>query len=301
MSENSEIGSRKSEIGDRQEMCFGLRSPSSELFPASSLKVTLFGNAAHPEFRDAVGRLQSLSELTTASDIATAAAELECADGPPDLLVVAQVRPGEVSEQEINGLRRLVPLVPCVALLGSLCEGETRSGSPWPGVVRVYWRQWPQRIGPEMAALRAGRSSAWSLPATASDEERLLCSISPPLAQRRGLAAIAARRFELAGWLASACRSQGLATLRTSPEAPVAATGVEMVFWDAGLASLTDFSELVRLQAAYPGAGVVALADFARIEDEERLLGAGVAAVLSKPVMLAELCEAILTLTRMQC
>jgi DNA-binding NarL/FixJ family response regulator len=58
---------------------------------------------------------------------------------------------------------------------------------------------------------------------------------------------------------------------------------------------------LVRLQAAYPGAGVVALADFARIEDEERLLGAGVAAVLSKPVMLAELCEAILTLTRMQC
>ncbi|HEV7224037.1 MAG TPA: hypothetical protein VGN42_15110 [Pirellulales bacterium] len=261
----------------------------------------MLGNAAHPEFRDAVRRLQGLSELTIARDVVAAAAELERADGPPDLLVVAQVRPGEVSEREINRLRRLVPLVPCVAMLGSLCEGETRSGSPWPGVVRVYWRQWPQRVGPELAALRAGRSSAWSLPATASDEERLLCSVSAPFAQCQGLAAIAARRFGLADWLASACRSQGLATLRTSPEAPVAATGVEMVFWDAGLASLTDFSAVGRLRAAYPGARVIALADFARIEDEERLLAAGVAAVLSKPVMLAELCEAILTLTRTQC
>jgi DNA-binding NarL/FixJ family response regulator len=73
----------------------------------------------------------------------------------------------------------------------------------------------------------------------------------------------------------------------------VPATGVEIVLWDAGLASLTDFSELARLKSAYPGASIIALADFPRIEDQQRLLDAGVAAVLSKPVMLAELCEAL--------
>jgi hypothetical protein len=179
---------------------------------------------------------------------------LECAEDPPALLVVAQIRPGEFCEREINLLRQFAPLIPSVALLGSLCEGETRSGSPWPGVVRVYWRQWPFRVGPELAALGAGRCSAWSLPATASDEERLLCSAVQPCDRRQGLAAIAARRFELADWLAGACRWQGLATLRTSPERPVPATGVELVLWDAGLASLTDSTELARLKSAYASA-----------------------------------------------
>jgi CheY-like chemotaxis protein len=274
-------------------MCSDLRPSVCEFAPPSTLKVLLLGNAAHPEFRDAIRQLRSQTDLTIARDVAAAAAELESADEPPALLVVAQIRPGEFCDREINLLRQRAPLVPFVALLGSLCEGETRSGSPWPGVVRVYWRQWPFRAGPELAALRAGRCSAWSLPATAGDEERLLCSASQRCDDRQGLAAVAARRFELADWLVAACRVQGLATLRTSPERPVPATGVEIVLWDAGLAGSTDFSELARLKSAYPGASIIALADFPRIEDEERLLGAGVAAVLSKPVTLAELCEAV--------
>ena len=47
----------------------------------------------------------------------------------PDLIAIAQSRRGQFSQTEINQLRRRFPLVPIVVVVGSWCEGETRSGT----------------------------------------------------------------------------------------------------------------------------------------------------------------------------
>jgi DNA-binding NarL/FixJ family response regulator len=77
--------------------------------------------------------------------------------------------------------------------------------------------------------------------------------------------------------------------VRTSPARPIKADSVAAVLWDAGLAAEANTTELAAIQAAFPGAPIIALTDFLRIEQHKRLLAAGAAVVLSKPVMLAEL------------
>jgi len=286
MTERSEVGSRKSDAG---EFAAAILASRRETAPPASLPVMLVGDAGHGEFRSAIEMLERYCELTIARDLATALDELRRAASAASLMVIAQTRPGEHSAAQLDALRRAAPLAPFVNLLGSLCEGESRSGSPWPGAARVYWHQWRQRALPELAALRAGRTSSWSLPATASDEERLLCSASEPFARRQGLVAIASENFEMADWLAGACREQGFAAVRTSVSLAVKTSGVAAVLWDSGLAGEANASDLTALQGVFPGARVIALLDFPRIEHYERLLAAGAAAVLSKPVMLAEL------------
>lgn len=287
MTDKPEIGIRKSEAGASSAP---LRASHGEMSPAGSLPVLFVGDSAHEEFRAAIEMLDEHGEVTFARDAAAALEGLTRDAWAPLLLVIAQARPGEHADAELDALRRAAPLALLVCLLGSLCEGESRSGSPYPGAVRVYWHQWRRRAWHELLALRAGRTSSWSLPATASDEERLLCSASEPLAHGRGgVVAVASASFEMAEWLAGACREQGFDALRTSVSRPAESPEVSVVVWDAGLAGEIELSDLAPLLAAYPGARLVVLADFPRLEHCERLLAAGAAAVLSKPVMLAEL------------
>ena len=286
MRDKSEVGSRRSKVGENSA---AFEASVFEADADAGLHALLIGDAAHGEFRSAIEIIESHGALTIVSDVESALGELEHASPPFSLVIVAQARPGEYSDAEIDALRRAAPLAPIVALLGSLCEGETRSGNPWPGVIRVYWHQWRQRAGLELAAIKAGRSSAWSLPATASEEERLLCLGPRSLGQKQGLVVIATKNFAMADWLADACRGQSWTAIRTSATRPIKADGVAAVLWDAELTPEANASELAAIQASFPAAPIIALADFLRIEQQEQLLTAGVAAVLSKPVVLAEL------------
>lgn len=288
MTDKPEVGSRKSAAG--AGACSApFRACVDERAPAAGLSVLFVGDCAHDEFRAAVEMLDEHGAVTFARDVAAAREDLIRNAWSPSLIVIAQARPGEHAEAELDALRRAAPLAPLVCLLGTLCEGESRSGSPYPGGVRIYWHQWRERAWPELLALQAGRASSWSLPATASDEERLLCSASERITAARGLVAIASASFEMADWLASACREQGFDVLRTCASRPAVSPQVSVVVWDAGPAENSDLDDLAALLAAYPSAKLIVLADFPRLEHYERLLRAGAAAVLSKPVMLAEL------------
>ena len=55
----------------------------------------------------------------------------------PDVIVVAQAFPGQFSLDEIDRIRGLAPLARLLGLLGSWCEGEVRTGLPWPAVIRI--------------------------------------------------------------------------------------------------------------------------------------------------------------------
>ena len=153
----------------------------------------------------------------------------------PDVIVVAQAFPGQFSHQAIDRLRRLAPLARVVGLMGSWCEGEMRTGLPWPGAVRTYWHQWAARCDRELRRLAEGECCSWTLPPTATEEERLLADAecgrahSPTVGGQSNchpsaaLVLIRARSHEMAEWLSAACRSRGFATVwqRTATAARV--------------------------------------------------------------------------------
>jgi len=255
----------------------------------SEISILLVGNTDRSEFRAARKRLDALGRVTAVPDAESAAAALAAAEMVPAVIVVAQAFPGQFPHQAIDRLRRLAPLARVLGLLGSWCEGEVRTGQPWPAAMRIYWHQWPARCGAEFARLSGGQCPAFGLPVTATDEERLLSSAQSPRSALPGVTAIYSTSPQMHEWLSAACRRCGCATVWLRPPQIVKIEGAAAVIFDG-----TDFSEqqlcqFRQVQAATRPAPMVALLDFPRIEDHDRALRAGAAAVLSKPLQLADL------------
>ena len=93
--------------------------------------VWMLGDWEQAEFAAAVAYLQTSVDLS-----------LTPSANDPDLILLVASRPGRFSAAEVESLHRRAPLAKLVALLGSWCEGEVRSGHPWPGVTRIYAHQW---------------------------------------------------------------------------------------------------------------------------------------------------------------
>jgi hypothetical protein len=256
------------------------------------LSLLFLGDADRREFRQSRDRLTALGRVRRAGGVEEAATILADAAPPIDVIVVAQARPGEFSHEDVQRLRQIVPLARIVALLGSWCEGESRSGKPWPGVVRTYWHQWPVRAERELRRMAAGECSAWALPPTATDEERLLADAERPLPDRRGLIAVFSRDRAMAETLATACRSWGweAAPLRSPGDA---AAGAIAVLFDCGRCLDEELVELQRTAAALAPAPLIAIVHFPRIEDCDRARQADAAAVLAKPLQWEDLFAAL--------
>jgi hypothetical protein len=256
---------------------------------ASDIGVLVVGETQRPEFREARASLASGCRVREAADVESAVAVLSGAEFVPEVIVVAQAYPGQFSPAQIDRLRRLAPLARVLGLLGSWCEGEMRSGRPWPGAIRVYWHQWLPRWHQELARLRSGRCPAWGLPITATEEERLLASADQPPARCEGLIAIHARRFEVEDWLSAACRSRGYRTEWLQPHRPLRAEGAVGAIFDGTDLAGEELGQLARLVAALPGVPILVVMDFTRIEDHQRARSLGATAVLSKPLLLDDL------------
>ncbi|HWB09872.1 MAG TPA: hypothetical protein VG826_11625 [Pirellulales bacterium] len=245
------------------------------------MRILLTGDYRRDEFTRAVDEMSRGAEVVRV-DVLHAAADWLQKEKPVDLVVVAAARPGQFSLSQIEAVRRAAPLAPIVGLLGSWCEGEMRSGSPWPGVTRVYWHQWGERFRREIAKLACGQPGEWTQPLTATSEERLLSS--ERLADNHGsrLAAVVSDNCEIAGWLAAVCSRRGMpaVTLRGAPAGQI--DGVSILLWDAGLPSARAVEAFQLGLRQFPGCRAVVLADFPREDDVRSFLAAGAAGVLSK-------------------
>jgi CheY-like chemotaxis protein len=257
----------------------------------NELSILLLGDMDRAEFRRAREVLDALGHVRQANSADDAAAELADGQWAPDLIVIAQAYPGQFSQAAVDTLRRRAPLARVVALLGSWCEGEMRTGRPWPGVIRLYGHQGLARCGRQLRQLVEGRLSAWDLPATATEEERFLAAASTPWPKRQGLVAIATRRADMEAWLAAACRGCGYATVWLRPQDVARVEGAAAAIFDA--TGEGELDEVRRLAAALAPAPLVVLADFPRIEDVDQLLAAGAAAVLAKPLDVDDLVWAL--------
>lgn len=251
--------------------------------------VLLVGDSARPEFAEAVGQMHAACRVVAFDDPADAICWCNQRETLPALAVIASARPGQWSDEAIERLRQRLPLTPFVALLGMWCEGEMRSGAPWPGVVRVYWHQWRQRFAREIACITTGQCGSWSLPVTASAEERLFSQTDARQPGNRGVAAVVADGREMAEWLVAACRAHGWTTVWNAAWRSAELKGADVVVWDVGPVEPAAFEILQEIRDVFGDAPVVALTDFPRVESQRQLSAVGAAAVLSKPLFVSDL------------
>jgi hypothetical protein len=275
------------------------------------LTLFLIGDYSRPDFSGVGEFLDSLGRTVRYRDVEAASLALNSGD-IADLIVVAQAYPGEYSQAAIDRLRVVSPLSRTIALLGSWCEGEMRSGQPWPTVLRIYWHQAFPRLGREVRRLAAGDCTSWGLPLTATEEERLLTESRTDFQSviksgtnfqsvvngtkdslSSSLIGIASKKRESFEWLSSLCREQGYFTLwLRGPRYPVA-EGLSTILFDGTDFRGAEFDALQKLVLRYPNSRRIALMDFPRIEDRDRLIKAGAVTVISKPMNVEELYEAV--------
>jgi len=253
------------------------------------VSIFLVGNTARAEFREARAELEALGRVVAAAEMESASRALAGGEVAPDVIVVVQAYPGQFSAEAVDRLRRLAPLARVLGLLGSWCEGEPRTGQPWPGAIRIYWHEWSARVEREFACLRKGEPSTWALPITAGEEERLLLAAERPYTQREGLIAICSPQFEMHEWLAAACAGRGYRSVWLRPHRTVRVEGATAAIFDGNECRAEEIEAIERLARSLDQIPIIALLDFPRVDDRNRALAAGARAVLSKPLRIDDL------------
>ena len=233
--------------------------------------------------------MRASSVVVEAADVAAACAVLADGESVFDLIVVVAAYPGQVGADAIEQLRALAPLARLVGLLGPWCEGELRSGSPWPGALRVYWHQWAAQFGQEAGWLHQGWGSSWGLPNTASEEERVLAAAQRPIAQRQGQIAIYSGEFAMWDWLEAACRRAGYTAMWVRDPLPHAIDQPVAALFDGNDHPIQQYQQLRCFAQCVAPAPVVALLGFPRPEDCRQARANGAAAILSKPFSIQDL------------
>ena len=226
--------------------------------------VWLVGDFEHPDFAEAVALVRATADVGPAL---------------PEVIVLAQSRPGVIRAREIERLRRSAPLAGVISLLGSWCEGETRTGRPAAGVRRLYWYEFPTWWQRQLVLRAVGRCPEW---ARAEDSRSRIADCGLPLER----IAVETTCWDTAAALADVLNSVGSETIWLRPgREQVEIRGVTAGIWEGGQLSDAESERLAEFCArlATFNAPVVALLDFPRRDRCEVARRAGAAAVLGKP------------------
>jgi hypothetical protein len=177
-----------------------------------------------------------------------------------------------------------------VALLGTWCEGETRTGRPWPGIPRYYWYEFPAWFRRQTMLRAAGRCPDW-----AQCEFGLSSAYSGveiTNGSSRGVIQLSVSRRETADALTDALDAAGYATVwHHRGEFGTHVRGAAAGIWDGGQLDDSEAVDLIafcrRLDRYHTP--VIAILDFPRRDRVERALEYGAAAVLGKPWRIEDL------------
>jgi hypothetical protein len=246
----------------------------------------IVGDWWHVDFADAVTWLNAAARCECFADAEAALTGIRENELERDLaaILLVESRPGMTCERNVERLHAAAPLARLVALIGLWCEGEMRSGRPWPGVVRIPWRAWQSRL-PAALGLVSHCNRTGAPPRTATWAEHIESSMTKvrPRACGSGPAAI---------------RTSSRATFEAMADA-LKHLGMTAVWADNG-GSWFDANELLichgwehmpadetLLQRS------ILLLDFPRTDDLIRARSRGVAAVVAQPLLLADLEAAI--------
>ena len=255
-----------------------------------------------------VGRCGGL-ELTLARDAVAGIpgctvrrldAEWDDDAGPhPTCIVLVHERGGEWSPERALALSRRFPLVPIVAVAGSLADGRRRSGPFLAGIEEIAWHDLAGRLGAWFGDVETGIAGSIGLPPTARREDRILDAIrvsrptEPPT--RTPVSVVARDRTDLEG-LVDLVRACGHVVEESALGRPAIDTLARVLVWDVRSIRPADLEWLRILAANRPGVAVVVLDSFPRGDSSAEALAAGAAAVLGRPVGLEVLAGTLASL-----
>lgn len=244
--------------------------------------VLITGDFAHADFE---GIVRWLHELTTVQ-IGEPAQDGE----HYDLAIIFQSRPGQTSQAEVEALHRRTPLSPMHAILGSWCEGETRSGRAWHGVERVFWYEAVPRLTHSLM-LTSGRATSLRTETPAERWNRQLGSV--PAASSAGRALVVAHAREAFEAISDGCRLLGYTTSwrRVGSELPNAAA--ELVIWDADEATDRWLDDYLLCRRSWRESHFVVLLNFPRLGAIRRLYSLACHSVLGKPFSVLDFAASI--------
>lgn len=260
---------------------------------AMTLRRALFvGDSSHPEFAPAIEWLRRHTDLMEAASVNQRLEGSVRGDGEstdePDLIILAASRSGQFSGESVEQLHRRYPLARLVGLLGSWCEGESRTGKPWPGVMRLYWYQWEPQFVREIGGDVQEGVGSWRLPRTATDVEHLLRARPNPDVPAVGTVMLDtddALAFEA---LTNLLSQHGYTVLRWEQNGGTLPP-VQAVIWMPRIPSDLQFERLRKLAEQAPTIRCLAILGFPRLDDIERARTAGATVVLGKPFLIEDL------------
>ena len=207
--------------------------------------------------------------------------------GSPEAILLFQSRPGQFSQSFVDAWHERFPFARLVAILGSWCEGETRSGRPWQGTERCFWYEAIARLQAEWHASPPPRT----LSPVDRCEYRLPCSFP----RGNGAIVVAAKSrlsFEVT---ADTLRSAGYAPI-DEPSA-IAHAPIAWLLAGEDLYDGWTLATAARLHQRWPAIPGIALLKFPRAEEVAALKRLGVQTVLGQPYFLSDLTACMLNVT----
>jgi CheY-like chemotaxis protein len=251
-------------------------------------RILFIGNRDWSEFAAAARWLVDHADVSFANDITGARARLHSQQAPFELVVMVHSRPGEHVHATFDELRAAAPMTPIVSVLGSFCEGEARTGRPWPGGVRVYAHQLVARFGAELARLQQRGSTTWALPFTATDEDRMV-ALRPSTPRLTARVAMISRDPQMATALCDALRAAGASTSSYREDLAGVDDNSDIVVWDFAAGFAAGRASFDRLVQRFPDAPKVVLLGFPRTQDIADAKAHGACGVISKPFLVEDL------------
>ncbi|MEM7782755.1 MAG: response regulator [Planctomycetota bacterium] len=257
----------------------------------SESKTLMTGDYWHHDFKDVISNASFPVTMVSAQ-------RLEKLDGESfGFIIIAQSRPNQFNQSLVDRLMIQFPNTPIFNLLGSWCEGETRTGTPLTGVKRVYWHQWKGQFLLMQKEINSGGIVDSFVAPTANVADRIRAPKSK--AEFTGISTIGVSAWtkEPFDMLADAFGEAGWKS-----------RWVERTMWDGQASSLLSVlcvdangwtfelqQRLKWLRSEFPGLPVVLLLNFPRSEEKEEIISHGVSEVVSKPFELETLHQAIQT------
>jgi CheY-like chemotaxis protein len=210
----------------------------------------------------------------------------------PDLLCLAEEFPAQWSRNSLEQIAAAWPLAHWVGIYGSWCGGETRSGQPWPRLLRVSALEFAAWFKSQMHAWHAGLLPLWALPATSSAEERILFAAQAARHTRTTVPVClySSNTRQIATYVELLAALDVAATAHATLDAVcAAATAPELLLLNCCDELAAKEPELSALRMRFPHTPWLILLDFPRPQDYRLAARHGCHTILSKPCSLFDL------------
>lgn len=251
--------------------------------------VIFIGRVDAPEFQAAIAWLEQHVVVRCVEDILAATQQLNLGV-TADTILVAPSHRSEFTLQQARQLQAASPLSQLYVVVGSWCEGETRSGKAWPGIERLYVNQ----LIPRARSDGWDRESLGSVsPCTASSDEQWMWRASRSRAGDSGFVLACGRDRESRLSLVELCRWAGFQTV--SMKSPRGLDGNPLaIIYDADRNRQQRIRDLQRLSLGLADARIVTLIEYPRHDEILQALDAGSDHVLGKPYDIDDLLSLLL-------